>query len=68
MSVRDSVEQALLRIATTGVVPGRWLLVPPRPESLPARSGGQARAQIRAGERGDGKADLKWSGGRAGSQ
>jgi DNA replication protein DnaC len=39
-----------------------------RKPSLPARSGGQARAQIRAGERGDGKADLKWSGGRAGSQ
>ena len=39
-----------------------------RKPSLPARSSGQARAQIRAGERGDGKADLKWSGGRAGSQ
>jgi len=39
-----------------------------RKPSLPARSGGQARAQMRAGERGDGKADLKWSGGRAGSQ
>ncbi len=39
-----------------------------RKPSLPARAGGQARAQIRAGERGDGKADLKWSGGRAGSQ
>ena len=39
-----------------------------RRASLPARSGGQARAQVRAGERGDGKADLKWSGGRAGSQ
>jgi len=39
-----------------------------RKPSLPARTGGQARAQLRAGERGDGKADLKWSGGRAGSQ
>jgi DNA replication protein DnaC len=39
-----------------------------RKPSLPARTGGQVRAQIRAGERGDGKADLKWSGGRAGSQ
>ena len=39
-----------------------------RRPSLPSRSGGQARAQLRAGERGDGKADLKWSGGRAGSQ
>jgi DNA replication protein DnaC len=35
-----------------------------RKPSLPPRSSGQARAQIR--ER-DGKADLKWSGGRAGS-
>jgi DNA replication protein DnaC len=39
-----------------------------RKPSLPARTGGQVRAQVRAGERGDGKADLKWSGGRAGSQ
>lgn len=39
-----------------------------RKPSLPARTGGQARAQLRASERGDGKADLKWSGGRAGSQ
>ena len=38
-----------------------------RKPSLPARSAGQARAQLRQGERGDGKADLKWSGGRAGS-
>jgi DNA replication protein DnaC len=38
----------------------------PRPgrRPLPAKTGGQARAQIR--ER-DGKGDLKWSGGRAGS-
>ena len=35
-----------------------------RKATLPTRSAGQARAQIR--ER-DGKADLKWSGGRAGS-
>jgi DNA replication protein DnaC len=38
-----------------------------RKPSLPTRTGSQARAQPR-GERGDGKADLKWSGGRAGSQ
>ena len=37
-----------------------------RKASLPSRAAGQARAQIR--ERGgDGKADLKWSGGRAGT-
>jgi len=40
-----------------------------RKPSLPSRSTGQARAQLRdrERERGDGKADLKWSGGRAGS-
>jgi DNA replication protein DnaC len=41
-----------------------------RKPSLPSRSAGQARAQLRpdrSAERGDGKADLKWSGGRAGS-
>jgi DNA replication protein DnaC len=36
-----------------------------RKPSLPSRTAGQARAQIR--ER-DGRGDLKWSGGRAGSQ
>jgi DNA replication protein DnaC len=39
-----------------------------RKPSLPSRSAGQARAELRQRERGDGKADLKWSGGRAGSQ
>ena len=35
---------------------------------LPAKTTGQARAQLRERERGgDGKGDLKWSGGRAGS-
>jgi len=41
-----------------------------RKPSLPARTTGQARAQLKSDrerERGDGKADLKWSGGRAGS-
>ena len=39
-----------------------------RKPSLPSRSSGQARAQLRDREREkDGKADLKWSGGRAGS-
>jgi hypothetical protein len=36
-----------------------------RRPTLPSRSAGQARAQIREK---DGKGDLKWSGGRAGSQ
>jgi DNA replication protein DnaC len=38
-----------------------------RKPSLPSRTAGQARAQLRDKERGDGKADLKWTGGRAGS-
>ena len=38
-----------------------------RKPSLPSRAAGQARAQLRDREPGDGKADLKWSGGRAGS-
>ena len=38
-----------------------------RRPTLPPRSSGQVRAQLRERERGDGKADLKWSGGRAGS-
>jgi DNA replication protein DnaC len=37
-----------------------------RRASLPARSGGQARAQLKDRDR-DAKTDLKWSGGRAGS-
>jgi hypothetical protein len=39
LSLRDKVEQTLLRIATTGVIPSRWFLKPPRPEDLTARSG-----------------------------
>ena len=39
MSLRDKVEQTLLRIATTGVIPSRWFLKPPRPDALTARSG-----------------------------
>jgi hypothetical protein len=39
LSLRDDIEQTLLRIATTGIVPGRWFLKPPDPASLPARSG-----------------------------
>lgn len=39
-----------------------------RPGKLPARSGGQVRAQLREPrDRQDAKADLKWTGGRAGS-
>jgi DNA replication protein DnaC len=40
-----------------------------RRPSLPAKAGGQARAQLKTAipRGGDGKADLKWPGGRAGS-
>jgi DNA replication protein DnaC len=38
-----------------------------RKKSLPARAGRQARAQLREPAVRDGKADLKWPGGRAGS-
>jgi hypothetical protein len=39
LSLRDDVEQTLLRIATTGIVPARWFLRPPARSSLTARSG-----------------------------
>jgi len=38
-----------------------------RRKTLPARAGRQARAQLRESGARDGKADLKWPGGRAGS-
>jgi DNA replication protein DnaC len=38
-----------------------------RKKSLPARTGRQARAQLREPAARDGRADLKWPGGRAGS-
>ena len=38
-----------------------------KPSMLPHKASGQVRAQLRERERGDGKGDLKWSGGRAGS-
>jgi hypothetical protein len=39
-----------------------------RPGKLPARSAGPLRAQLRENrDKPDAKADLKWSGGRAGS-
>ncbi len=39
MSLRDDIEQALVRIATTGLVPSRWFLKPPDPATVKARSG-----------------------------
>jgi len=39
MSLRDKVEETLIRIAMMGVVPGRWFLKPPDPSTITARSG-----------------------------
>ena len=39
MSFIDALEQVYIRIATTGLVPSRWYLRPPKPEALTARSG-----------------------------
>ncbi len=39
MSLIDAIEQVYIRIATTGLVPSRWYLKPPKPEELAARSG-----------------------------
>lgn len=39
MSVRDKIEETLIRIAMMGVVPGRWFLKPPDPSTIRARSG-----------------------------
>ncbi len=39
MSLRDDIEQSLVRIAASGLIPSRWFLKPPRPEDLAARSG-----------------------------
>jgi DNA replication protein DnaC len=44
-----------------------WKLKTRRKPSLPSRAGRQARAQLREPSVRDGKADLKWPGGRAGS-
>jgi len=39
MSLRDHIEESLIRIATTGIVPGRWFLKRPDPASVAARTG-----------------------------
>jgi hypothetical protein len=39
LSLRDDIELTLVRIATTGLVPARFLLKPPQPAALTARSG-----------------------------
>jgi hypothetical protein len=39
MTLRDQVDETLIRIAMMGVVPGRWFLKPPDPSTITARSG-----------------------------
>lgn len=39
MSLRDDVEQSLVRIAAAGLVPARWFLQPPDPSTVAARVG-----------------------------
>lgn len=39
MSLRDHIEESLIRIAMTGLVPGRWIAKPPDPAMLAARRG-----------------------------
>ena len=34
VSLHDDIAQSLVRIATTGIIPSRWFLKPPRPEDL----------------------------------
>ena len=39
MSLRDNIEETLIRIAMSGIVPGRWIARPPDPATLAARRG-----------------------------
>jgi hypothetical protein len=39
LSLRDQIEESLIRIAMTGIVPGRWFARPPDPAKLAARTG-----------------------------
>ncbi len=39
MNLRDDIDQILVRIATTGLIPSRWFLKPPDPSTVTARSG-----------------------------
>ena len=63
-AIRKAVEKALELIGGVDDLIMMWKL---RRKSLPARTGRQARAQLREPSARDGKADLKWPGGRAGS-
>lgn len=39
MSIRDNIEESLIRIAMSGLVPARWFVKPPDPATLAARTG-----------------------------
>ena len=39
MSIRDNIHETLIRIAMTGIVPGRWIAKPVHPATLTARTG-----------------------------
>jgi hypothetical protein len=39
MSLRDQIEELLIRFAMMGIVPGRWFQKPPDPAAVAARSG-----------------------------
>ena len=39
MTLRDNIEEVLIRIAMVGIVPGRWFMKPPDPAKIQARSG-----------------------------
>jgi hypothetical protein len=39
MTLRDNLQEVLIRIAMMGVVPGRWFMKPPDPAQVKARSG-----------------------------
>jgi hypothetical protein len=39
LSLRDQIEESLIRIAMSGIVPGRWIAKPPDPATLAARRG-----------------------------
>jgi len=39
LSIRNNIEESLIRIAMSGLVPARWFLKPPEPAALAARTG-----------------------------
>jgi hypothetical protein len=39
LSFRNNIEESLIRIAMSGLVPARWFVKPPDPATLAARTG-----------------------------